>query len=245
MPKSSNPRNNIRQSTLLIGSSILKNVKTEELTDKTAVRTYPGATIEYIETKLSELNSDQCNTVIIQVGGNGADNGVGLDSFQEKYEHLLNTVCDGTRRVIVSGLLPREAVNLQSYNETLKSLCADNAVEFVENYSRFLFASSEMTDALFHKDKVHISTRELLSNINKLHQVTRTFQEFKSKPFVQRYRSSSRNMAKATNFRQFRSPTKYCHICSRTGGHSTQECWYNGRNHLPPTPRRPPYSTIF
>ena len=70
----------------------------------------------------------------------------------------------------MSVLLPRE-------NETLKSLCADNAVELVENYDSFLLANGQLVDSFYLKDKRHINTagtRKLLNNINGLHQIFST-----------------------------------------------------------------------
>ena len=51
LTKTYSPRNTIKQSTLLIGSSILKNVKTSDLNNNTAVRTNSGATIDKIKDK--------------------------------------------------------------------------------------------------------------------------------------------------------------------------------------------------
>ena len=45
-------------------------------------------------------------------------------------------------------------------------------MEFVENYDSFLFATGELVDSYYFKDKVHINmtgTRKLLDNINKFH----------------------------------------------------------------------------
>lgn len=233
------PRKFIKQSTLLIGSSILKNVKTNQLHGNTAVRTFPGATIGTIKSKLSDLNIEKCETLIIHVGGNDADNGIELDSFCEEFDSLIDSVSDGTRRVIISGLLPRDTVDLEPYNEILQSLCADNAVEFVDNYNSFLLASGDIADIYFHKNKVHINTegtRKLLCNIDKLHRVTKQYATSEQNNFSQGYRQGFRRNAKGFTGRgypsspNYRSSHRYCHICSRNGGHNTQECWFNGRN---------------
>lgn len=196
------------------------------------IRTLPGATIDSIKAKLIDYDIEQCKTIIVHVGGNDADNGVDLETFSEKYESLLNIVSDGTRRVIVSELLPRETVDLKPYNETLKSLCADNAVEFVENYDSFLLANGDMPDSYYYNDKVHISatgTRRLLNNISELHQITRPYSASRHHSYTQRSGYGFRRRPNNTDFRGHGYDTKYCHICSRNG-HSTQECWYNGRN---------------
>ena len=226
------PKQTIKQSTPLIGSSILKNIKTKDLSDDVAVKTVPGATIEMFTSKLSEHDIELCITVIIHVGGNEADNGADLDTFRENFDTLINSVCDGTRRVIVSELLPRESVDLEPYIETLRSSCADNAVEFVENYNSFLLATGELPDTFFYKDKVHINalgTRRLLTNLDKLHQITRPFSVSVHKEYVSKNRPALRNKV-ITPHRGYRSQPKFCHICHRNGGHGTQECWYNGRS---------------
>ena len=92
---------------------------------------------------MSDLNIEKCETLIIHVGGNDADNGIELNSSHEEFETLIDSVSDGTRRVIISGLLPRDTVDLEPYNEIFQSLCADNAVEFVDNYNSYNYLTSE------------------------------------------------------------------------------------------------------
>ena len=227
LTKTVSSRNTIKQSTLLIGSSVLKNIKVSELNKNTAIRTIPGATIAKLTDKINELNIENCETIILHVGGNDADNGEDIESFREHYESLIDTVNDGNRRIIVSGLLPRESVDLEPYNETLKSLCADNTVELVDNYDSFLLATGELVDSYYSKDKVHINmtgTRKLLENINKVHKVCNMQRAHRQHTDHNNFRQ------RQTTFRGNSQSSKYCHICCRNGNHSTYECWYNGRN---------------
>ena len=62
----------IKHETLIIGSSILKNVKTNTLNENTTVRTIPGATIEKLQQKLDNLDIGRCKNLILPVGGNDA-----------------------------------------------------------------------------------------------------------------------------------------------------------------------------
>ena len=215
-------QNTIKQSTLIIGSSILKNVKINDLNENTAVRTVSGATIERLKDKIIGLNIEKCKTIILHVGGNDADHGDDLETCRENYEELLDIVADGSRRVIVSEQLPRETVDLQPYNETLKSLCADNAVECVENYDSFLLANGKLVDSFYNNDKLHINTagtRKLLNNINELHQIVCTHPN-------QRYHKNRpgfhRNPPRDYSNRS--APHTFCHICYRSGSHNTDEC---------------------
>ena len=165
----------IKQTTLIVGSSLLKNVKVSDLNRSTAVRTFSGAKIDTIKTKLSEYNLDSCKTVILQVGGNDADSGTDLETFSDEYEQLIHSLKENDHRVIVSGLLPRETVDLSPYNEKLRQLCDTCETEFVENYDSFLLASGELPESYYLKDKLHLNnygTKKLLSNINKVHRVT-------------------------------------------------------------------------
>ena len=87
----------------------------------------------------------KCQTVIVHVGSNDADNGEDIDDFSDHYSSLLDSPVHDDRRIIVSGLLPRKGLNLEPYNEQLKSLCEDNGIEFVNHFDRFLLASGEFT----------------------------------------------------------------------------------------------------
>ena len=211
------PRKFIKQSTLLVGSSILKNVKTNQLHENTAVRIFPGATMGIIKSKISDLNIEQCETLIIHVSENDADNGIELDSFYEEFDSLIDSVSDGTRRIIISGLLPRDTVDLVPYNTLLQSLCADNAVEFVDNYNNFLLASGEIADTYFCKDKVHINTedtRRLLCNIDKLHRDTRQYATLEQHNLSQGYRQGFRRNTRGFISREYQSSPNYSYRCS-------------------------------
>ena len=183
-----------------------------------------------MKAKLDDLDIDNCKTLIVHVGGNDAAGGEELGDFRDNFESLLGTVNDGNRRVIVSEPTPRDDANLEPYNEVLRSVCDDNEVEFVENYKSFLLATGELPLAFFHKDKLHINiagTRKLLANIDKLHRVTRA----PAAPSQQHYKYQKRSGYQAfPNTKSHHPAAKFCHICSRTGNHNTQECWYNGRN---------------
>ena len=72
------PKKSIQTSTLLVGSSILKGIRTAYLKPNVAVRTFPGATVDSLRTKLGDYDLDKCTTIILPVGGNKASNSTGL-----------------------------------------------------------------------------------------------------------------------------------------------------------------------
>ena len=232
LTKTPKPNKFINRSTLLVGSSILKGVKVSELKSNVAVRSFPGATIETLRRKLLEFNIDRCKTIIIHVGGNDADCGSDLDTFSDDYFSLLNSLSSSGRRLIVSGLLPRETVNLEPYNQKLKSLCEDYDIEFVDHYQGFLLGTGEMLDSCFQRDMIHVTsagTKKLLNNINNIYQISEHVPLTRRTSIVKGFSQNSWRNSVASRNRGYNSSTKFCHICSRNG-HSTQECWFNGRN---------------
>ena len=121
----------MKETTLLVGSSIRKGVETKDRNGDATVRSFPGTTIQTLKSKLQEYDTDNCKRIILHVGGNDGDNGADMDSFQDVYISLLEILAPEDRRLIVSGLLPRETADLESYNIQLKALCDENDTDFI------------------------------------------------------------------------------------------------------------------
>ena len=113
------------------------------------VRSFSGARTNTIDKSLSKYDITSCKTIILHVGGNDADKGVDLATFTKNYVSLLNKLASENRRIIVSGLLPRESVDLKPYNQILKDICNENDIEFIDNFYSFLLASWEMPGSYF------------------------------------------------------------------------------------------------
>ena len=219
------PKKCIRETTLLAGSSIFKGVKNSDLNNDTTVRSFPGATIQTLKSKLEQYDIEQCKTIFLHVGGNDGDNGADMDSFQDDYIDLLESLASDDRRLIVSGILPRGTKDLEPYNQQLKSLCDANNIDFIDNYDNFLLASGELPDTYYHRDKTHLNvagTRKLLKAFDKFCKVTGPFKSSDIRP----QRQQRSNMPPPD--RRYHSQ-KYCHIC-KIKNHHTQECWFNGQN---------------
>ncbi|MCG8048029.1 MAG: SGNH/GDSL hydrolase family protein, partial [Candidatus Thiodiazotropha endolucinida] len=225
------PTKFINHSTLLVGSSMLKGIKTNELNPNTTVRSFPGATVETLRDRLKDYNIDKCKTVILHVGGNDASNNVDVDSFSEAFIELLHNLASKDRRLIVSGLIPRKDVDLEPYNEKLRTICEDNDIDFIDHYNGFLLATGEMPETHFYKDKIHLNsfgTRKFLSNVDKVCKIAKSLSFAGQRTSGSTIFHNSRRSSVPAAMR-YRSPRKYCHICA-VNGHSTDECWYNGRS---------------
>ena len=163
------PKKSIQTSTLLVGSSIVKGIRTSYLKPNVAVRTFPGATVDSLRTKLGDYDLDKCTTIILHVGGNDASNSTDLDAFCDFYISLLDSLLAEDRRLIVSGLLPRGNVDIEPYNDKLKSLCDEIDLEFIDHFDSFSLATGEIAETYFYSDKTHLNasgTRKFLANID-------------------------------------------------------------------------------
>ena len=74
----------------------------KKLKPNVAVRTFPGATVDSLRTKLGDYDLDKCKTIILHVGGNDASNSTDLDAFCDYYISLLDSLLAEDRRLIVS-----------------------------------------------------------------------------------------------------------------------------------------------
>ena len=199
-------------------SSILKGIKTKKLKPNTTVRSFLGATTVTLKEKLRACNLDNCKTIIVHVGGNDADDGKDLETFCNYFISLLESLADKDRRIIVSGLLPRKNIDLNPYNEKLKSLCEEMNIDFTNNFGSFLFASGEKPAAYFARDKIHL-------NVNGTRKVSRPASQIQTFPSNRKFQFGGGRPGSHAG-RGPHSLNTFCHICFRRG-HSTQECFYN------------------
>lgn len=185
-----------------------------------------------MQNKLNDYNIDRCKTIIIHVGGNNADQGVDLETFSDNYTTLLDNLTSDDRRIIVSGLLPRETVDLDPYNKRLKALCQDKNIEFVDHYNGFLLASGDVADSYFQRDKVHLNShgvRKLLQNLDTVQKVTEYGAKTDNAGPIKRNQYNRQQPGSQPKGNGIQASPNYCHICRRRG-HSTERCWYNGRS---------------
>ena len=144
---------------------------------------------------------------------------------------LLNNLDAENRRIIVTGLLPRESVDLKPYNQTLKDICNENGTEFIDNYDSFLLASGEMPDSYFHPDKLHpnvLGTQKQLSNFEKVQSVRSSSKSNGDQTFPSNVPHHKGNTA-GHKRKMYGSTRKFCPICSMNV-HFARDCWYNGRS---------------
>ena len=169
------PKKSVHTATLLVGSSILKGIRTAKLKTNAAIRTFPGPIVYSLGTKLGDYDLDKCPTIIGHVGRNSASKSTDLDAFCDNYISLLDSLLAEDRRLIVSDLLPRGNVDIEPYNDKLKKLCED-ALEYIDHFVSFSLTTGEIAVTYFYSDETHLNasgTRQFLANIDTVYKVAK------------------------------------------------------------------------
>lgn len=186
--------------TLIIGSSILKGIKTKGLIN-TDICTNRGADIITLIKVIEGKNLADYKSIIIHIGGNDLSNGYTLNSIYENYLSLLYLLRAKSNKdtvLMVSGMPPRWGTNVQALNMLLKDLCDNLNLQFIDHTMEFHDTNGYVKHELLHSDGIHLSkkgTSTFLHNINN---------------YVQIMRSRVKS-------------TWYCFYCGE-GGHNKQTC---------------------
>ena len=193
--------------TLITGSSSLKGIDPRRLSQNVRVKTFYKATIETMTLALSKMDLTIYETVIIHVGSLDVVNHMAKDTFKAKYNELIELVSKSSK-VIVSGLLPKENLNVSSYNQVLLDICKSQGISFVENHSSFILASGEIPKYLFHFDKIHLKpygTAKLLSNINSKCTIFKDKSNETSQPFHYPNKNRWQNVQARSNHSRYQT----------------------------------------
>lgn len=159
--------------TLIIGSSILKGIKTSQLS-KTHVQTIRGAVINRITEEIMKKDLQPYQNIILQVGGNDISAGISRQEFEDNYESLLlacrafsNSDCN----IIVSGIPPRANACVYQANLVLENLCQFYGVIFIKQYEMFMQDAYNLNSCFYSRDGIHLNyegTWKYLKTINNI-----------------------------------------------------------------------------
>ena len=158
-------------SSLLIGSSIIKDVLKENLYD-TDVVCLRGGQIADVRSRLEVLPSGY-DSITLLVGGNDCDATPPppAATIVDSYGELLEMAQVKARKVIVSSICPRMTSEdtrhtIDAVNAGLVSLCSEKAVKFADNTPSFTLRDGSVNDGYIQSDGVHV-TRPAMEKIAK------------------------------------------------------------------------------
>ena len=170
-----NPNNKVVMNpdkTLLIGSSILRNVESKNK-EKLTIDCLRGGKQADVQQKIENLNI-KYHRIIIAVGTNDCDDSKQSASIIEERRQLLEEARKHADHVVISSILPRKNGPLQlkidAVNQSTKQLCTRYLnVEYVCNDESFKLANLNPNEAMFTRDCLHPSHRgtiEMLQNLS-------------------------------------------------------------------------------
>ena len=170
-------QHNQPNTTLLIGNSLLRDMKTTDR-QKLEITTIPGGTTTMIKEKLesSQKSMKQFKKIIIVAGTN--DTPKQEQSSQDIADNIIDladialSMCES---VTISSIPPRldngpALLKLENTNLLLKDLCSRNTkITYVDNEATFRLADKSPNDAYFLPDGLHLSqkgTERFIKNLD-------------------------------------------------------------------------------
>ena len=175
-----------RKRTLLIGSSIIKDVKSRDLKD-TDVRSHPGARINTIRHHIRNMDLTPYRRIVFQVGGNDYSSRRTLSQIEENYCALIQETREKTNweaEISISGLPPRPDVHVQPVNILLRDICTVRNATFIGQRRYFVNDYGRVDISLYRKDGLHLNKRGtecLLANMDSRLSVLKSKQHFQEK----------------------------------------------------------------
>ena len=145
-------------SSLLIGSSLIRDVDSDLLVD-TEVVCLPGGKLTGIEKKISEMSSGY-DSITVVAGGNDCDTSQSTPAptVMDAFATVIDAATAKASTVTVSSVCPRlKTANItnkiDAVNAGLVTLCADKKVIF----DSFTLGDRSVNDGYLHRDGVHLS----------------------------------------------------------------------------------------
>ena len=168
--------------TLIIGDSIIKGFDERGLVD-TTIKCIPGAKVQKVKEELEKMNISNFKAIFIHAGTNNCTSDSDLASTESEFRDIVNIIGTKTQdaTTIISSVCPRtdKAKNqkrVDKLNIKLKSIANTHAnTMYVDNDDNFK-ANGKTSGDLLNGSGLHLTklgTRTLLSNMNRVHKITK------------------------------------------------------------------------
>lgn len=151
---------NKRKGTLLIGSSIIRDIKKDSYNIDREPVCIRGGRISDITASLLGIEEEYEN-IILQVGSNDCcSDRFNKDSFKDDYSILIQTAKSKGDNIVISSICPRlddKFGHIAEGNEILSRLSSDENCLFVNNDDIFRNSRGVIRTELYNNDGIHLS----------------------------------------------------------------------------------------
>lgn len=198
------PSDSIDKPSLIVGSSVLRDVDNEKLANA-YVHSISGGKIEDVVKYLTDIPTGKYNNVTLLVAGNDCDEDSSIVDIVQKYTDLIDLTKSKFGETIVASVLPRHDPNtttiaerIDSLNAELQVICTEKGCKYTNNNCAFKMQDGKINDGFYLTERlsgklVHLNDRgttklcELLSIKPKTNKVTKDRQ--RNMPPQRRYDS--------------------------------------------------------
>ena len=149
-------------SSLLIGSSLIRDVDSDLLVD-TEIVCLPGGKLAGIEKKINEMSSGY-DSIALVAGGNDCDTSPSTPALMviDAFDSVIDAAKMKESTVTVSRICRRlktaDTTNaIDGVNAGLVTLCADKDMIFADSMPSFTLGDGSMNDGYLHRDGVHLT----------------------------------------------------------------------------------------
>ena len=165
-----------QHSSVLLGSSIIRDVDAKKLVD-TVVIAKSGAKISEVTKEVEKLVSGY-DMLTLVVGGNDCDkptdDSTSVTAIIEQYGNLIDAAHVKAKEVTVSSICPRikstaTSQRIQALNAGLVPLCEEKGARFVDHTPTFTLGDGTVNDGYLHADGVHVTSAAMNRMARSLH----------------------------------------------------------------------------
>ena len=156
--------------TLLIGSSILKGIRTRGLNPEVEISTNPGADFKRIlEKKLRKINLNSYANVIVYIGGNDISNGRSVLEVSKTIEQIVLACKQHNCKVYLCMICHRKDGDVIPVNDCIKQMSELYGVNYMNIYGAFTFNDGSVATHFYYRDGIYLNntgTSTLVRSIN-------------------------------------------------------------------------------
>lgn len=148
-----------RINTLIIGSSILTDIKTKGLNWNTDTSTNHGAGTKQIRKKLSQMDMRCYENVIVYIGENDVANGHLISEISEDIRSLVHDLKVNKCKIHLCSLCPRKDAQMIQLNNCTKQITEERSVSFIDIHTCFVYGDGGVVNQYFMQDGIHLNMR--------------------------------------------------------------------------------------